>query len=392
MNIGPRKHSRNSLTRIAAACALSWLLLAPVSGFARTVAQKKQAARAQFDTAERLRDSLESKTEAQRTRQDYQKVIDAYRKVYYTAPTSVKADASVLAVAELLDDQGRIFSDPKSFKDAIGQLVFLRREYPGSKHRAEALFTIGEIYRDDLDDGKEAKATFEDFIKHYPLNSRAQEARKAIAEIDNPSVAKSPFQAKAPRQRPGLQKSLRAAEDAPKPPVADDTPDAPAQPQQQDAAVVSNDAQPHRLPRLTGIRHWSTGDYTRVAIDLEQEVKYQAGRVPHPDRIFFDLYGTKPASELVGKSFEVEAGFLHKIRVAQYKINMARVVLDVDDVAEYSAFLLPNPYRLIIDIHGKLPPTKVAGTRETKPVATETKPVAAETKQPAKEVDSGPEV
>ena len=393
MNIGLRKHSRNSLTRIAAACALSWLLLAPVSGVARTVAQKKQAALAQFETAERLRDSLESKIEAQRTRQDYQKVIEAYRKVYYTAPTSVKADASVLAVAELLDDQGRIFSDPKSFKDAIGQLVFLRREYPGSKHRAEALFTIGEIYRDDLDDGKEAKATFEDFIKHYPLNSRAQEARKAIAEIDNPSAAKSPFKAKSSKRgrssRPG---NLRAAEVeppkvepkvAPKAPANDDAADAPAQAQQQDVAAVSADSQPHRLPRLTGIRHWSTGDYTRVAIDLEQEVKYQAGRVPHPDRIFFDLYGTKLAPELVGKSFEVDAGFLHKIRVAQYKLGMARVVLDVDDVAEYSAFLLPNPYRLIIDIHGKLPPNKVASNKSPKPVPHETQSAAPDTSQPA---------
>ena len=395
MNIGPRKHSRNSLTRIAAACALSWLLLAPLSGLARTVAQKKQAARAQFETAESLRDSLESKAEAQRTRQDYQKVIEAYRKVYYTAPTSVKADASVLAVAELLDDQGRLFNDPKSFKDAIGQLVFLRREYPGSKHRAEALFTIGEIYRDDLDDGKEAKATFEDFIKHYPLNSRAQEARKAIAEIDNPSAAKSPFKAKSPKRgRPSRPANLRAADaepkdaapkdgpkDAPKTPANDVAADAPAL--QQDVAVVSADSQPHRLPRLTGIRHWSTGDYTRVAIDLEQEVKYQAGRVPHPDRIFFDLYGTKLAPELVGKSFEVDTGFLHKIRVAQYKLGMARVVLDVDDVAEYSAFLLPNPYRLIIDIHGKLPPNKVASNKNPKPTAQENKSSALDSSQPA---------
>src|SRR5215831_1743251 len=396
MNIGPRKHSRNSLTRIAAACALACLLLSPLSSVARTVAQKKQAARAQFDTAERLRDSLESKAEAQRTRQDYQKVIEAYRKVYYTAPTSVKADASVLAVAELLDDQGRLFSDPKSFKDAIGQLVFLRREYPGSKHRADALFTIGEIYRDDLDDGKEAKATFEDFIKHYPLNSRAQEARKAIAEIDNPSAAKSPFKAKSPKRvRSSRPANLRAADaepkdgpkDAAKTSANDVASEAPAQ--QQDVAAVSADSsQPHRLPRLTGIRHWSTGDYTRVAIDLEQEVKYQAGRVPHPDRIFFDLYGTKLAPELVGKSFEVDTGFLHKIRVAQYKLGMARVVLDVDDVAEYSAFLLPNPYRLIIDIHGKLPPNKVASNKNSKPATQETKSSAPDTSQPAP--DAGP--
>jgi N-acetylmuramoyl-L-alanine amidase len=386
MDIGLR-----TLTRKTFACALACLLLAPVSTFARTVAQKKQAARAQLETAERLRDSLESKPEAQHTRKDFQKVIDAYRKVYYTAPSMAKADVAVQAVAELLEDQGRLLSDPKSFKDAIGQLVFLRREYPGSKYRAEALFTIGEIYRDDLDDSKQAKATFEDFVKRYSGNSRVQEARKAIAEIDNPSVARSPFQAKAPRQRAGRQKPSRAVEEVSKATVTDDTPDAPAQPQPQDAAVVSNDSQPHHLPRLTGIRHWSTGDYTRIAIDLEQEVKYQSGRVPHPDRIFFDLYGTKLAPELVGKSFEVDAGFLHKIRVAQYKLGMARVVLDVDDVAEYSAFLLPNPYRLIVDIHGKLPPNKLAKNKEPRNLPQETKPAAPETR-PSADQDSGQDV
>ncbi len=179
-----------------------------------------------------------------------------------------------------------------------------------------------------------------------------------------------------------------ATDDAPKPPADDETAAAPAQARQQDVAAPNTEGQPHRLPRLTGIRHWSTGDYTRVAIDLEQEVKYQAGRVPHPDRIFFDLYDTKLASELVGKTFEVDAGFLHKIRVAQYKLNMARVVLDVDDVAEYSAFLLPNPYRLIIDIHGKMPPNKVAGNKEPKPAPQETRP-AQDTKQTANGTDPG---
>ena len=104
---------------------------------------------------------------------------------------------------------------------------------------------------------------------------------------------------------------------------------------------------------VTGIRHWSTPDYTRVAIDVEGEVKYEAGRVPDPDRIFFDLPDTKLASVLVGKSFDVQDGFLKKIRVAQYHPGYTRVVLEVADVSDYSAFLLPNPYRLIIDIHGR---------------------------------------
>ncbi len=108
-------------------------------------------------------------------------------------------------------------------------------------------------------------------------------------------------------------------------------------------------------PLVTSIRHWSTPDYTRVAIDLEDEVPYEAGRIAAPDRIFFDLHNTKLASELVGKTFDVEDGFLKKIRVAQYQVGQTRVVLEVKDLSEYSAFLLPNPYRLIVDIHCKAP-------------------------------------
>src|SRR5215471_3790458 len=165
------------LVRKTIVCALACVLLAPVTMAARSVKQKKQAARAQFDVAENLRAVLDAKPESQRTHRDYQNVIDSYRKVYYTAPNSIKADESVLAVAELLEEQGLVLNDSKSLKDAIGQYVFLRREYPGSKYRAEALFAVAEIYRDDLDDKVQAKAGFEDFLKHYPGNSHAQEAR-----------------------------------------------------------------------------------------------------------------------------------------------------------------------------------------------------------------------
>ena len=38
------------------------------------------------------------------------------------------------------------------------------------------------------------------------------------------------------------------------------------------ASAQNSESDPHHLPRVTGIRHWSTPDYTRVAIDLESEV------------------------------------------------------------------------------------------------------------------------
>ncbi len=57
-------------------------------------------------------------------------------------------------------------------------------------------------------------------------------------------------------------------------------------------------------------------------------------------------------------------GFLKQIRAAQFSNDVTRVVLDVNEVTEYSAFLLPNPYRLIIDIHGKGQPMQVADNQQ----------------------------
>ena len=122
--------------------------------------------------------------------------------------------------------------------------------------------------------------------------------------------------------------------------------------------VVVTGPPKEELATVTGIRHWSTATYTRLAIDLSDDggddVTYEAARVEHPNHIFFDLHHTRLAPQLVGKSFSVvDGGFLTRIRAAQAGGDVTRVVLDVPEVAEYSAFLLPNPERLIIDIHGK---------------------------------------
>jgi N-acetylmuramoyl-L-alanine amidase len=329
--------------------AIALALAAPAA--ATTTAHKRQAAASQFETAERLRESLNGRPASERTRREYQRVIDAYRRVYYTSPISSKADASVVAVAELLAEMGRALDNPKVSQAAITQYEFLRREYPGSRHRVEALFIIGQIYREDLEDNEHAKATFEEFLKRYPRSHLAGDARDALKELEAEKASAKP-----------------ARKDKEK----------------EDVRQVSDtdlSKQGGRLPLVTGIRQWSTPDYTRVAIDLEKQVKYQAGRVPEPDRIFFDLYDTRLAPELVGKSFDVDDGFLHKIRVAQYKRGLTRVVLELDEVVEYSAFFLPNPDRLIIDIHGKQPGTATAkaGEKDTRSPAPPTTTASART-------------
>jgi N-acetylmuramoyl-L-alanine amidase len=296
-------------------------------------------ARERFSTAERMREALNGRPPADRTRRDYQRVINAYRNVYFGAPTSTKADPSVVAVAETLVEMGRRFDDDKILNEAIAQYKFLRHEYPGSKYRCDALFTIGEIYKDDLNDPDEARATFKEFLHRYPHNRLVEDAEQAIIELDR--------QAEADKKAETDKETGNSADakNSSNKDVADDT--------ETQGSDHSSDPHSGRLPRVTGIRHWSTPDYTRVAIDLENEVKFDSQRIAHPDRIFFDLRGTRLASTLVGKSFDVDDGFLKKIRVAQFQPGRTRVVLEVDDLSDYDAFLLPDPYRLIVDIHGK---------------------------------------
>jgi len=327
--------------RVVALIVIGAALGVPASA-RRTIAQKKQAARTQFDNAERMREALNGRAVSERSRRDYNRVIDAYRAVYFTAPSSSKADASVVAVAELMVAMGRQFHDEKALHAAIGQYEFLRREYPGSRFRMQALFTIAQICKDDLDDAAQARETFEEFLKRYPHSELVADARDAIQELDR--------QAKAAEK--------------PKPPAKTAKQKAPPP------------AEPQHATLVTGIRHWSTPDYTRVAIDLENEVQFETGRIPGPDRLYFDLHNTHLSSTLKGKSFDVEDGFLHKVRVAQYQQGETRIVLELDDVADYSAFLLPNPYRLIIDVHGKHP-QKMAKAEPAKPAPHEAEKKAA---------------
>ncbi len=301
-------------------------------------------ARTQYATAERMRETLNNLPSAQQSRHEYQRVIAAYRRVYYGSPTCSKADPSVVAVAELLTEMGRRFNDDKALRSAIGQYKFLRREYPGSRDRIDALFTMGQIYQDDLKDQAQAKPVFEEFLHRYPHHHLASEARKALAEpvqqagLRSKDEDDSDDDSSAPQMRSGKPNSGKS-------PASAAAENAAPKPDAEDAN--------RKVAHVTSVRHWSNPGYTRVAIGLERDIKFDAQRIDNPERIFFDLLDTNLTSELLGKTFEVDDGLLKKIRVAQFQPGKARIVLEVEDRSDYTTFLLTDPPRLIIDVHSK---------------------------------------
>ena len=296
----------------------------------------------QFDTAERMREALNGRSAKERSRAEYQRVVNAYRRVYLGAPTAGKASVAVAAEAEVMVEMGRQFNDAKILRLAIRKYEFLRSEYPGSEQRVAALFTIGEIYKDDLNDADQARETFAEFLHRYPKSQQADDARKALGGIE--------------------QAALKTKEVVPSKNAAEKKADADTD--ENESAQDKEDPEP---VQVTGIRYWSAPDYTRIAIDLDQDVKFDSQRIDNPERIYFDLKDTKLASTLVGKSFDVNDGFLKQIRIGQFQADCTRVVLEVDSLSEYSTFLLSNPSRLVIDVHGK--PQQVVKSEPAKPGA-----------------------
>jgi N-acetylmuramoyl-L-alanine amidase len=307
-----------------------------------------------WDAAVAARAQFEAEPKRTHTREEYARVMNGFRAIYHSDPDNAHAAEAVAQVAELLNEQGREFGDKKNVHDAAGQYEYLAKAYPADKLAAEALGKALELLGPD--DAEEARKVKAELVEDYPREAKKDGvgvARTAGVDVgrgasDIPAHRDEAAMNGAPagRQTAGLSTTLRSGRDDSSIETARAIADVPRKEQTGPLSVV------------TGIRHWSTASYTRVAIDLNvapgEQVTYEAARVEGPDRIFFDLQHARLTPQLEGKSFNVtDDGFLQKIRAAQFSDEVTRVVLDVHQVAEYSAFLLPNPYRLIIDIHGK---------------------------------------
>ena len=107
------------------------------------------------------------------------------------------------------------------------------------------------------------------------------------------------------------------------------------------------------MPNVTGIQTVSAGSDARVVVMLDGAVQYDSARITSPDRIYFDLYKAHLSPFFSQTSFPAEGGLLKWVRAAQNKDEIVRLVLDADGAKQYSAQLLPDPYRLVIDVHAE---------------------------------------
>ncbi len=118
----------------------------------------------------------------------------------------------------------------------------------------------------------------------------------------------------------------------------------------EDEPGSETDTKPLVRQLVTGIWHVSSTDSTTVTIDMQGEVQYEAHRLSDPERIYFDLHDTALAPGLFGKTIEVGDPRLARVRIAQPKRGVSRVVLETTGSSDFSVSLQSNPYRLVVEI------------------------------------------
>ena len=260
-----------------------------------------------------MRTALEERPEKERTLAAYKQTVAAYQKVYLISVQAEEVTPALIAEAELYRQMGRRF-DEKYFQSAIDTYNFLLKQYPESRYRSAAIFAVAQIQKEDLGQPEAAEVAFKDFLKRFPKSDKAPQARQALQDI---SASREVAKIQAPEVK---------------------------------GQVVDQRESAHATPHVTDLHTWNADNFTRIVVTLEDTVRFDAAHIASPDRIYFDLHKANLGPGLAKKTIDVQNGLLKSVRVGQNREGVVRLVLDVDGARDYSAYLVSNPYRLVIEV------------------------------------------
>lgn len=252
---------------------------------------------------------LNANKQKQQYRDAWLSVINEFEQVYKKYPNSSYAPKTLYNIGNLYNNLYTCSFNMKDLDKSIEAFKAIFQHYKNSSLSDDALFKIAEIYRTKKGDVETALHFYKLILEEYPNSNSAPMAKVWIRKLGG-SVS--------------LSKTL---------------------PVKKVSAVFN------------GIRVWSTPDYTRIVINVSNEVVYSGHLLEQQEdgkpgkRIYIDLKGIKITSDV--SPIIVKDGLVEQVRVGQFNPRIVRVVLDVGNIEDYSIFNLEDPFRVIIDVKGK---------------------------------------
>lgn len=108
---------------------------------------------------------------------------------------------------------------------------------------------------------------------------------------------------------------------------------------------------------VTAARVWPAEDYTRITLEAASPIAYKMTFLNNPERIVVDIEQANMNTVLKSLSEKISDTdpYVHQLRVAQFKPNIVRVVVDLKAEVKPAIFTLPPAgdyqHRLVLDIY-----------------------------------------
>lgn len=108
---------------------------------------------------------------------------------------------------------------------------------------------------------------------------------------------------------------------------------------------------------ISAARVWPAQDYTRIALEAVAPIRYQVLVLKNPDRLVLDLEGVELNNVVKSLSDKILSSdpYIQQVRVAKYKADVVRLVVDLKSEVKPNVFMLPPAgdykHRLVLDIY-----------------------------------------
>lgn len=108
---------------------------------------------------------------------------------------------------------------------------------------------------------------------------------------------------------------------------------------------------------ISAARVWPAEDYTRIAFEAQTSVKHQLLVLKNPERLVLDIEDVELNVVLKTLSDRILSSdpYIKQIRVAKFKPNVLRIVIDLKSEVNPNVFVLPPAgdykHRLVVDIY-----------------------------------------
>jgi N-acetylmuramoyl-L-alanine amidase len=323
------RRGRNKLITDVVICAVVFCLTArPILNAANPESHARKTgslAESLFDYAGQLSRALHERPLEARSLGDYRRALDAYAQVIRLNTDPYYSAESLAERAELQREMADVTGNAALYQQAIETYARIVNEHAHSAFVGQSLVNIAQIYEENLQDLDGAASAYRELIRYFPDSILAREARAVLGRFEA-QLARRPVDVMVAteRRRDGVDEMSG--------------------------------------PRLMNVRSFSGPDYTRIVIDLSGEAGYGEQRVGN--HLTIRLANALIASSLYGRRFIVgESSLLKRITVAESgAANVisptkamagaaVQVDIEVGSLADYSAFRLSQPDRIVVDLH-----------------------------------------